>query len=436
MTLRLAGIAALLALTACDPAPSASAAPMSASAAVAPPAFSGNQTDALAMAEPGGNSTADTLIKRYQEAVRKLDKTDDWVLLGRAWIRKARETADPGYYLHAKACADRVLERTPGDALAMGLLGQVELNNHKFKDALATADDVLARFEQDLPSLTNKSDALLELGRYDEAVAVTDKMVDLKPSLPSYARASYLSFLHGEADSARQSIRLAIDAGNDPSDPEPRCYALVQAAHLFFHQGDYEGAAAGYDKALAECPEYHYALTGRGRVLLTRGDAKGAVDVLERAAKKSPGLEATWRLADAKLAAGDSEGAEQAYRTLLDRKSEDPRTVAQFLAVKNRDIDLAVKLAKDEMAVRPSIYTEDTLAWALYRKGDYQEAQRLSERALRLKTPDASLEYHAGAILIAAGKPEDGTKLVQAALARSPQFDPTGAPEAKTLLSR
>ena len=43
----------------------------------------------------------------------KLPKVDAWVVLGQAWVRKARETADPVYYLNADACATEALKLDP-----------------------------------------------------------------------------------------------------------------------------------------------------------------------------------------------------------------------------------------------------------------------------------------------------------------------------------
>jgi len=401
----------------------------------APSSRDGDANEALAMADPQGTETVDVTIRALQAAVKKLDRAEEKILLGRAWIRKARETADPGYYLHARAVAEQLLARTPDDPLALGLLGQTQLNGHQFKEALETADAILARAPEDLTALGIRSDAALERGDYEEALRAAEKLLDLKPGLPSYARASYLSFLHGDTHAAKENARLAIESGNDPTDPEPRCFVLSQTATMFFHAGDYRGADAGYKRALSECPDYHHALAGRGRVALALGDAKAAVSFLARATAKSRSVEMQWRLGDALSAAGDEAGAKKAYDEVVSRgKLEDHRTLAQFLATKNRDADLAVDLARKEMAIRPGIYTEDALAWALYRKGELEEAKRLSARALRLKTPDATLELHRGAILIASGDREEGVALVRRALERNPELDPTSAAEAKRLV--
>src|SRR5207248_82996 len=61
----------------------------------------------LALAKVSGSSNADKALIEAQSAARaNVAKDDLWITLGRAWIKKARESADPGFYLNADACAD------------------------------------------------------------------------------------------------------------------------------------------------------------------------------------------------------------------------------------------------------------------------------------------------------------------------------------------
>jgi Flp pilus assembly protein TadD len=95
-----------------------------------------------------------------------------------------------------------------------------------------------------------------------------------------------------------------------------------------------------------------------------------------------------------------------------------------------------VRLAQDEMKVRPDIYTHEALAWALYRAGRIAEARAAAETSIALGTKDARLLYHAGAIRIAAGDRAGGEKLVREARALNPRFDATGAEEAARLVAK
>ncbi|UQA63702.1 tetratricopeptide repeat protein [Polyangium aurulentum] len=408
--------------------------PKETAAPAAESAPKGGSARTLALQKPAGNPLVDREIEALQKVADKAgDKADPWILLGRAWIKKARESADPGYYLNASACADTVLGFEPKSRPARDLRGLVLVEQHAFADALDLAEQILIEDPDDLMALGTKSDALLELGRFDEAVKSAQRMVDLKPNLPSYARAAHLRWLQGDLDAAKSIYRQAMDA-RDPRDPEPHAWVLVNAAKVFWHEGDIEGADRGFERALGVLSDYPAALVGRARVALAQNDPKRAAELAERAYKKSPLPLHAWVLGDARKAAGDEKGAEEAYALVLKGRSTDPRTVALFLAVKGKDADEALALARKELGVRRDIYTRDTLAWALYRKGQIADARVESEAAIALGTKDASLLYHAGAIRIAAGDSEGGEKLVREALKTNPHFDPTGAAEAKKLL--
>jgi tetratricopeptide (TPR) repeat protein len=420
---------------AAEPAATATASDQAAKA----PAQGAASARVLALSKPGGTTPVDLQIEAAQQLLaRAPDVRDTWVALGRLWVRKARESADPGFYLNARAAAEVALDVDPGDLPAKNLVALVHLNDHKFYDALDVADRILADYPDDLMALGTRSDALLELGRIDEAARAAQKMVNLKPNLPSYSRAAYLRWLTGDAKAAQSIAWKAIDSGRDLRDPEPMAWAIVQAAMMFFQDGDYDGANAGFDKALDAFKDYPPALVGKGRyLLLAKQDAKGAAALLDRAYKLSPLVETAWLLGDAREAAGDAAGAAEAYALVVKHgRLGDPRTLAQFYATKNRDVDEAVKLAAAELKVRGGPYTDDAQAWALYRAGKLPEAREASDRALRHGTRDATLLYHAGAIRVAAGDAEGGRKLVEQALALSPRFDLTGAAEATKLLGR
>jgi tetratricopeptide (TPR) repeat protein len=248
-------------------------------------------------------------------------------------------------------------------------------------------------------------------------------------------RVSFFQWLRGDTPAALRSAKLGIESSNDPEKPEPKAYALVQTANYFFHKGDYEGADEGYKKAASLFADYPPALVGRGKVAHAMGDPRRAAELLLNAYRQIPLAETAWRLGDARAAAGDAAGAEEAYGWVVKiGRGTDPRTLSLFYSTKNRDLDEALKLAEGEMKVRPGIYTQDALAWALHRKGRLADAREAIDKATRHGTKDPLLLYHAGAIRIAAGDEEGGQKLVKEALALSPKFDPVAAVEAAELV--
>ena len=62
----------------------------------------------MCLASPPGELSIDQAIRAQQRVARQLSqKPEEWILVGRAWVRKARRSADPGFYLNVDACALR-----------------------------------------------------------------------------------------------------------------------------------------------------------------------------------------------------------------------------------------------------------------------------------------------------------------------------------------
>jgi tetratricopeptide (TPR) repeat protein len=394
------------------------------------------QPRALCTARAEGTSHLDaTLREQERRAAKNPESPEPWLALGATWMSKARVKSDPGFYLNADACVDAALALSSRDRGAKNLRGLVFLNDHRFRDARAIAREVLAEDGSDPTAWGTLSDAELELGDIDESERAAQRMLDAKPSLASYARGAYLTWLRGDVTSAKVLGAQAIRAGRENEDREPMAWAIVQAALVFWNEGDYAGADRGFDLALSEFPDYPPALAGKGRVALAGGRYAEAAARFERAHARAPLVETAWLLGEAKQLAGDVRGAEAAFATVVaSGRRHDQRTLSLFLSSFRKNPEEAERLARAELASRPGPYTKDALAWALYRRGAYAEARALSEEVVSLGVPDARLLFHAGAIRIANGD-ASGKDLVRRALRLNPSFDVMEAGEARGLLA-
>jgi tetratricopeptide (TPR) repeat protein len=377
----------------------------------------------------------DAELRSLQDAARKLQTvSDNWVLIGRQWVRKARIASDPGFYVNVDSCAAAALEVEPGSVRALELRGLVLMNNHRFEEARQLAEEILASNPEDEIALGTLSDALLELGRYEEAAQSAQRQMSLRPGMVAHARGSYIRWLKGDTRSAKAFIRDAL-IDRDTRDPEPAAWAFAEAATIFWHEGDYDGADAVYAEALKWVPDYTAALVGRGRIALAKDQPRQAIGYLEKAYRIHPLPETAWLLGDAREMLGDAAAAREAYLLVVRQgRRGDKLTLALFYATKNRDIDEALRLIEEERKGRGGIYVEDAYSWVLYRAGRIAEAKKASELAIRIGTKDARLLYHAGAIRMAAGDAARGRALVKRALSLNPRFDWTGAAEARRLV--
>jgi tetratricopeptide (TPR) repeat protein len=430
-----------LVLSGCGPtprqAPGGSRVPTS-TPAVGASGTDAEEVEALAFAEPGPPAApGDARLRELLGAARGRGREPGRLVeLGQAWARRARETGDPGFWLHAGACADLALSADPRHAGGRALRGLWLLQEHRFLEAAAAAREILADQPDDATALGMLSDAELELGHHEAAVTAAQRMVDARPGLASYTRAGWLRWLEGDPEGALEITLMAVSSGDPTRDPEPVAWVLVQAATICWHRGDLQGARTLARRALGTHASFAPAQVALARVELAEGRAAEAVALLEAAHARSPLAETAWLLGDARSLAGDEAGALRAWQEVEGpRHAGDRRAVAAFLAAKGRDTARAVRLMEEERRTRGGVATEDAHAWALYRAGRLDEARAASDRATALGTPDAVIWYHAGAIRVAQGEAAQGQALIRKALDINPHFDVMAAADAARLLN-
>src|SRR5205809_2758031 len=118
-------------------------------------------------------------------------------------------------------------------------------------------------------------DALVELGRYEEAFRAFDRMVRLGAGTSSYARISYARELLGHPKTAVRPMQLAVEASG--SDPEGHAWARVQLGKLYWSIGETGAAAREYRHALETFPDYVYAVDALAQVEAARGHVRRAI---------------------------------------------------------------------------------------------------------------------------------------------------------------
>ena len=225
--------------------------------------------------------------------------SEAWLELGVALLQRVRETADPS--LHPRAeLAFRRARALAGRSPATRRAGTLELARHEFARALATGRQALAM----VPGLSTATgvvvDALVELGRYDDAVTAAQAMIDARPDLASYARVSYVRELFGDLPGALAAMEQAVQAGGSAS--ENNAYVIVQAGNLLVLEGRRHDADAAYARALQLFPDFPAALAAQGRAAVAGGDLSTAVALFDHAAAIVPLPEYVIALGDAQQA--------------------------------------------------------------------------------------------------------------------------------------
>jgi tetratricopeptide (TPR) repeat protein len=363
------------------------------------------------------------------------------VSLADALMRQARVTGDTTLPQRAREVLDRTIDATDS-YLARRMLGAVLLSQHRFAEALDAATRARALRPDDTWNDGVVGDAAIELGRYDEAFAAFDRMASRKPSASAYARVAYARELQGDVVGARTALRMAIEA-TSAHDPESLAWTWSQLGAIELQQGQVDESARAYERALGAFPAHPYARTGLARVAAARGDLTGALAAYRALLAEAPTPELAAQIGDILLVQGDGEAAKASWAEAerLEREgwaheAPQPASLARLLAERGLKSDEAVLLAREASQTRDDIFTNDALAWALYRAGAIDEAWKASERARRTGTRDRRILSHAAAIAEARGDVVTARTLAGQALEGHPHFDLIAAGEASGLLGR
>ena len=385
-------------------------------------------------------TSIDDQIRSLQDGLKANPK--DWQSysqLGLAYLQKSRETGDPSYYQKAEEALNQSIGQHPEDYATVSAMGALALARHEFHSALEWGE----RARQLEPDRTYAygviADAQIELGQYSEAIETLQTMVDLRPDMSSYSRISYIRELHGDMDGALEMMQLAVDGGTP--NMESTAWTRTQLGSLYFNTGNLEQAELEYTRTLNDRPGYVYALAGLGRVRAAQGQMDEAIELLTQATNGMPLPEFVIILGDLYQANGQPAAAQGQYHLIetleqlynvngVDMDME----IALFNADQNKDLKATVERAREAYANRPSIHAADVLAWALYKTGEYEEAQVYSQEALQLESKDALKLFHAGMIAYRLGEYLQAQGLLEQALEINPHFSILYADEARQTL--
>ncbi len=373
---------------------------------------------------PAASPTAptDQRIRSLQATVRAAPRrADGWTLLAGAYLQKVRETGDAGFYTRAQGAVDRALALRPGDAGALTQRSALELSRHDFRAGLADARLAREVAPTVVQPLGAQVDALVELGRYDQAGRALQQMVDRKPNLAAYARVSYFRELHGDLSGALSAMRAAVSAGG--AVPEQDAYVRSLLGGLELQTGRVDAAARDYREALAAMPGYPAAEAGLAQVDVARGRLAPAIARLSRVVERLPLPSYVIALGEAQKAAGRRAAARQSFALVR------AEVMLQQRAGVNADVELAlfeadhgspqraVALGRRAWAAAPSVRSADALGWALHRAGHARAALGWARRALALGSRDPAFLAHAGLIARSAGHPKPAAQWLAGARA-------------------
>ncbi len=191
------------------------------------------------------------------------------------YVKEARVTGEHGhYYPAALELANQILsaDSIKGDLVFRTLMTKagIQLSLHEFSDALETGLAALKVNDRNAQVYGVLVDAYLEMGDYDNAVKMADKMITIKPDLRSYSRISYMREVFGDADGAIEAMGMAVGAGFPGT--EETAWAMLTLGELHQNYKDPATAEKIYNEILKIRKDYPFAIGALASIYFDRKD--------------------------------------------------------------------------------------------------------------------------------------------------------------------
>lgn len=309
---------------------------------------------------------------------------------------------------------------------------------HDFSEAYSAADALYRDDPTQLGALATRFDAELELGRIDDARRDLEQL-RRGGGAAVLIRMARLESVTGDAVAALRNAKAARTAAikDEADDVGFYDYAVGEYARL---AGDANAARLAYEAAIRQRSGDLAALVGLARIDAFEGKTASAISGLMKATAIAPQPEAMALLGDLQQSAGQASSTASFDTVRFIERLGDiqsttfDRQLLRFELDHGGATDALLARAQLSLVSRPDWTGHDTVAWAMYRLGRFDDASAEIAEARALGDDDARLRYHDGAIQLALGDRSNGVAMLRSALALGPALDPIERAEARRLL--
>jgi tetratricopeptide (TPR) repeat protein len=386
--------------------------------------------DALIKAEQAFGSIEQVHIQK-QRIYLKLDKVDEAIAEGKKLI-----LANPGQpeyvmalvevlnangrHTEANELLSDVLKDDPDNYMALMTLVQVY---QKSNDKAKARQYLIRAFENPKMDINQKVQIILDelqsdsgSGEYVQELAEVLMRVHPDDGI-TYAVYGDLLFHMKDLDNARKKYHKAIEFG------ENNFVVWQNVLQIELTLGEYENVVTHSDQALELYPNQAALYYFSGTARLIQKNYKEAIQMFEqgkRYASSNTYLLSVLngQLGDAYHGISEHEKSDKAYEAALDANPDNDHALnnySYYLALRKEKLDLAKKMSTKLIKNHPDNPNYlDTHAWVLYMLGEYEQARKVIEKAVKNNANGTIIEHY-GDILYKLGDVEGAVKQWQRA---------------------
>lgn len=373
----------------------------------------------------------------YDKLTKKPDDTKTMLLVAKEFMQEGRVSGNSAYYnKQALEFSNKALALEPQNVDALCYKAMIYLSQHRFEEGRQVADQALKINPHYSFVYGLLVDANVELGDYEKAVEMADRMNTVRPDIRSYSRVSYLREIYGDMPGSIEAAQEAVKAGYAGNEDE--AWTRMVLAHLFEDTNQLDLAREQYEYALSERPNYPFALAGIGKIYRYEKDYGKAITYFENARKLVSDPSFFEELVELYHLNNQPEKAEEMGKITInallqdnitaDMKDKDSGTYADrelaiFYLIMNQPKE-ALKHAQIEYDRRPkNIDAAETLAWAFYKNGEMAKALTLVATVLSTHSQNPEKLVKMGLIQVANGQKEAGKTNIQKGLSLKPYMN-------------
>ena len=275
-----------------------------------------------------------------------------------------------------------------------------------------------------------RADIALQEGHYETARNGYDAALRARRTWDNLVRMAYLTSITGDIGGADA---LYAEAESEITAKEMRSYAWLQLQQGYraLGAGRHEAALEHYERASRAYSGYWLVDEHIAELLAAQRKFDEAVAAYRKVIARRPSPELQQALGDLYLFMGKPSEAKPWHDKALAAYLASVRRgevqylhhLAGFYADVRQDGAEAVKWARKDLELRQSFVVHDAMGWAFYRDGRFAEALAEMREALAHGVKDAHLFFHAGMIHLAAGRTEEGKRLLRQAAEVNPHFE-------------
>jgi tetratricopeptide (TPR) repeat protein len=311
-----------------------------------------------------------------QELVQKFPvDVNDRLLLGAIYLREGKSRQAEEQFLAANQLA-------PNQAAVHLDLGQLYYTDKKWTEAEKEYEMAIQLDPSNPTMLSPYTDFLVARKQAPKAIALAQQFVNAHPNnAQGHVILGSLELGSKNIDAAEAEFQRAIQV--EPNNIQ----GYLRMGQVYQQKNQPDAAIGVYQKALELQPKSAQLVTTVGYLYLDKGDLETARKYFARALE----VDSNYAAANANMAWVDAQ--------------------------EGKDLDVALGLAQKAKSLMPdSIPISDTLAWVMYKKGNYSGAIPVLQDCVKKSPDSAQFRYHLGLALIAAGQTEPGKAQLEAAL--------------------